>query len=295
MLNNRNKTINSSNKEILTYELWLEEWKKRYCGECLAGIPNPENCYLCWQERKIGFSCSCCSKFIYHSEGKICAGLYETGSCFCSKCQNLIQKWLGKKECACKYSLAGYSKGHSIHSYKITINGLVKPFFRGNRLWIKLVCRSCERLIQSFKLGCECYLKQREHEHKYSKQQCLNCASGGYVRPLLDWDLRQKYQTYVQNWKEKAEIKAQTALKGQYKYDGVRYWAECSFCAGEVKGRQKDKEPLSRNKVGFWTENLKDERVICRECLRKKKLVKELRIKGTRKQMLYNYRRRGLI
>jgi hypothetical protein len=29
------------------------------------------------------------------------------------------------------------------------------------------------------------------------------------------------------------------------------YFACCSFCKGEVVGKQKDKEVLARNKVGF--------------------------------------------
>lgn len=287
---------NSSDKQKLTYELWLKEWKKRYCKECLSGVPNPQSCYLCYQERKIGFNCAKCSHFIYYSEAQICTGLYETGTCFCTNCQKMIKKALESKNCDCEYSLTGYSTGHSIHSYSSAINGLVKSFFRGSKLWIKLVCRSCEKIIQTFKLGCDCYLKQKKHSHLYSGQRCLNCAIGGYIRPLSEWDLRKKYQEYCQLWQEKTEIQAQISIKKQYKYDGEGYWAECSFCGGEIKGKVKDKEPLSRNKVGFWTENLADERVVCNTCLRKKELVKLMgELSKIKKQMLYNYRGRGIV
>lgn len=294
---NSNNLINSTINKKLSYELWLEEYKKRYCRECLIGVPAPESCYVCHQKRKIGFNCARCSHFVYYSEtpSKTCTGLYETGSCFCSNCQELIRKWLKERKCACEFSLTGYSAGHSIHAYSSTINGLVKTFFKGSKLWVKLVCRSCEKVIQSFGLGCYCYLKQKEHSHLYSKQRCLNCVIGDYVRPLSEWDLKEKYQEYCQEWQVKEEIQAQISIKKQYKYDGVSYWAECSFCKGEIRGKVKDKGSLSRNKVSFWTGNEADRRVICNSCLRDKKVVKELVIKGVKRQILYNYRGRGII
>ena len=99
----------------------------------------PANCYLCYQEGKIGFRCSRCSHFIYYSEtqsvvggqSQICSSSYDTGSCFCADCQGLIKKHLKNRGCACEFSLAGYSAGHPIHNYRLTINGLVKPFFKG--------------------------------------------------------------------------------------------------------------------------------------------------------------------
>lgn len=269
----------------------------------MNGVPTPESCYLCYREIKIGFSCAKCSHFIYYSETRsvaggqrqICTGLYETGTCFCDTCQELIKKWLGSRKCVCEFSLAGYSTGHSIHNYRLTINGLVKPFFKGSKLWVKLVCRSCEKVIKSFGLGCDCYLKQKEHSHLYSRERCLSCRVGDYVRPLSEWDLKEKYQQYCQDWQLKAEIQAQISIKNQYKYDGVNYWAECSFCANEIRGKVKDKGGLSRNKASFWTENLSDKRIICNGCLRNKKVVKELGIKEVKRQMLYNYRGRGII
>lgn len=288
--------INPTKQEKLTYQLWLEDWKKRYCERCLNGVPKPDSCWICYQVGKTGFSCSHCSQFVYYVESRVCAGAYETGSCFCENCQGLIKKWLGKRNCVCEYSLAGYSAGHSIHNYRETINGLVKPFFKGSKLWGKLVCRSCSKIIKSFGLGCACYLEQKKHQHLFNKEKCLPCAVGEYVRPLSEWDLKRRYQQYCQHWQEKREIWAEIAVKKQYKYDGESYWAECSFCGGEIRGKVKDKEPLSRNKVGFWTENEVDERIICNGCLRDKKKVKEMgKLSEIKRQMLYNYRRRGLI
>ena len=109
-----------------------KEWKKRYCRECLRGVINPREFYLCWQERKIGFNCKGCLKFI---EEKACAGFYETGSCFCKVCQDLIRKWLERKEYACEYPLKGYSERHSIHGYREAINGLVEVFFLREGYW----------------------------------------------------------------------------------------------------------------------------------------------------------------
>jgi hypothetical protein len=43
---------------------------------------------------------------------------------------------------------------------------------------------------------------------------------------------------------------------------GLIIWAECSFCKGEIRGKVKDKEPLSRNKVSFWSRDEKDQRII---------------------------------
>lgn len=292
---NTNKQINTKIEQKLTYELWLKEYKNKRCRECLIGVPNPTACYICFQQNWTGFHCSRCSHFTYHYEGKVCGGSYDTGSCFCIKCQNLIKKALGEKKCVCEYSLIGFSSGHSIHNYHLTIKGLIKPFFKGSKLWIKLVCRSCEKLIQSFKLGCDCYLKQKEHSHLYNRESCLNCAIGNYVRPLSEWDLQRKYKDYCLNWQEKAEIHAEISIKKQYKYDGEGYWAKCSFCEGEIKGKQKDKEDLSRNKVSFWTSKDEDERVVCNWCLRSKKVLKRLEIKGIKRQMLYNYRARGII
>lgn len=225
MLNNSNNLINSTINKKLTYNLWLEEYKKRYCERCLNGVPTPRSCYVCYREIKIGFSCAKCSHFIYYSEtpSKVCTGLYETGTCFCAKCQGLIKKWLANKNCACEYSLVGYSIGHSIHNYRLTINGLVKPFFKGSKLWVKLVCRSCSKVIKSFGLNCSCYLKQKEHKHLYSKQRCLSCAVGDYVRPLSEGDLKEKYQQYCQNWQAREETQTQISIKRQYKYDGVSY------------------------------------------------------------------------
>jgi hypothetical protein len=215
---------------------------------------------------------------------------------FWANCQELVKKWLKKRNCSCQFSLAGYSDHHPIHNYRSTINGLVKPLFKGSKLWIKLVCRSCEKVIQTFKLGCACYLKQKEHQHKYSAEKCLSCVLGDYTRPLSEWDLKKKYREYCQNWQAWAEVQAQISLKKQYKYDGVNYWAECSFCQGWIKGQQKDKEPLSRNKVSFWTEKEIDERIICNSCLREnKKVIKTLNIQGVKRQMLYNYRLRRII
>jgi hypothetical protein len=295
MLNNKNNLINSTSKEKLTYELWLKEYRKKHCETCLIGVPNPHSCYVCYQERKAGFHCSHCSRFIYYSEGQVCEGLYNTGTCFCNKCQGLIKKWLGNKNCACEYSLAGYSAGHSIHNYRLTINGLVKPFFKGSKLWIKLVCRSCSKVIKSFGLNCSCYLKKKEHQHLYSKERCLNCAIGDYVRPLSKGDLRSKYKEYCQEWQEREEIWAQISIKRQYQYGGESYWAECSFCGGDIRGKVKDKGGLARNKVSFWTGEEVDGRVICGGCLRDKKVVKELGIKRVKRQMLYNYRGRRMV
>lgn len=247
----------------------MEEWKKRHCKECLSDVPTPESCYICHQERKSGFNCAKCLHFTYYSDNQICTGFYETGTCFCVKYQGMIKKALENKNCDCEFSLIGYSVGHSIHN-----NGLVKPFFRGSKLCIKLVCRSCEKIIQTFKLNCSCHLEQKKHQHLYSRERCLNCATGDYVRLLSKADLEQKYQTHCQNWQEKTEIQAQISIKKQYKYDGASYWAGCSFCEGEIRGKVKDKEPLSRNKVSFWTENESDRRIICNTCLRKKEVVK---------------------
>jgi hypothetical protein len=152
------------------------------------------------------------------------------------------------------------------------------------------------KLIQTFKLNCSCYLEQKEHQHSYSREKCLNCAVGYYVRPLSEADLRKKYKDYCQNWQAKAEIQAQISIKKQYKYDGESYWAECSFCSNEIRGKQKDKEPLSRNKVSFWSGNETDQRIICNSCLREKERIKLLGELGkTKRQMLYNYRTRGII
>jgi len=74
---------------------------------------------------------------------------------------------------------------------------------------------------------------------------------GDYIRPLSETDLQSKYKNYCQDWQEKKKIQAQISIKKQYKYDGDNFWAECSFCAGEIRGKQKDKEALSRNKVSF--------------------------------------------
>lgn len=162
-------------------------------------------------------------------------------------------------------------------------------------MWVKLVCRSGEKVIKSFKLGCDCYLEQKKHSCLYNKNKCLNCMIGGYVRPLSEVELEQKYWEYGQIWSERQEIKAQKTVKQQYKYDGVSYWAECSFCSNEIKGKQKHQGALSRNKVSFWTGDLTDDRVVCGDCLRSKTVIKELGIKGIRRQMLYNYRRRGIV
>jgi hypothetical protein len=296
MLVNRNNLINSTNKEKLTYELWLENYKKKHCQQCLIGIPNPTSCCVCYQQSKTGFCCSICSCSTYYSDTQICGGLYDTGSCFCANCQELIKKHLESRNCSCEFSLAGFSVGHSIHHYRLTINGLIKPFFKGSKLWIKLVCRSCEKLIKTFKLDCSCYLEQKKHSHWYNSQKCLNCVIGLYAQPLPEGDLKKKYKQYCQIWQEKAEIQAEVSIKRSYKYDGISYWAECSFCAGEIRGKQKDKEPLSRNKVSFWTGKEADERIICNACLREnKKVIKGLNIRGSKRQMLYNYRLRGII
>ena len=303
MLTNRNNLISSNNKEKLTYELWLKNWKERHCQQCLIGVLTPDSCYICYQQSKTGFCCGVCAKFIYYSEGKICGGLYDTGSCFCANCQGLIKKHLESKsntsqrrKCSCEFSLAGYSSGHSIHQYYSTINGLIKPFFKGSKLWIKLVCRSCEKVIQTFKLGCACHLEQKKHSHLFNSRECLNCVIGLYTRPLSEGDLKVKYKDYCQTWQIHAEIQAERTIKKSYKYDGMSYWAECSFCAGEIRGKQKDKEPLSRNRVSFWTGEEKDGRIICNACLRgNKKVVRGLNIRGTKRQMLYNYRLRGII
>jgi len=94
MLMNRNKLINSNDKQKLTYELWwLEEYKKEHCKECLIGVLSPNSCYVCYWEIKIGFSCALCSCFIYYSEGQICGDSYDTGSCFCANCQGLIKNF----------------------------------------------------------------------------------------------------------------------------------------------------------------------------------------------------------
>lgn len=207
----------------------------------MIGASNPQSCYPCYQKRKIGFNCVRCSRFIYYSEAQLCTGLYETGSCFCAKCQGLIKKALESKNCDCGFSLVGYSVGHSIHSYSSAINGPVKPFFRGSKLWIKLVCRSCEQVIETFKLNCLCYLEQKKHQHLYSRERCLNCATGDYVRPLSEADLKQKYQTYCQNWQEKTEIQAQISIKKQYKYDGVSYWQNVPFVKGKLEAKLKIK------------------------------------------------------
>lgn len=295
MITNRLNSINPKKEIKLTYELWLEDWKKRYCKECLISVPAPQNCYICFQERKIGFSCVRCSRFIYCSEAQICAGFYEVGSCFCERFQEVIKKHLGNKNCFCEFTLAGYSAGHPVHNYRLTINGIVKSFFKGSKLWVKLICRSCEKVIQSFKLGCDCHLEQKKHQHLYSKDRCLNCAINNCVRPLSEEDLQNKYQQYCQIWQEQEEIHARQLIKKQYKYDGMNYWAKCSFCKREIKGQKSHQEPLSRNKVSFWTGNEADERIICGRCLRDKKLVKELKIKGVKRQMLYNYRKKQLI
>lgn len=295
MLMNKYKLINSTYKEKLTYELWLEEYKNKHCERCLMSVPAPANCYICYQQSRTGFHCSHCSNFVYYVEGKVCGGSYDTGTCFCKKCQEAITKWLANKSCACEYSLAGYSAGHPIRDYHLTINGLAKPFFKGSKLWIKLVCRSCGKTIQTFKLNCSCYLEQKKHSHLYSKKRCLNCVAGTYIQPLSEWDLQDKYKEYCQIWQEREEIQAEISIKRQYRYDGVSYWAECSFCAGEIQGQRTHQEPLSRNKVSFWTENEADGRVICNGCLRKKEIAKELDIKGMKRQMLYNYRGRGIV
>ena len=173
---------------------------------------------------------------------------------------------------------------------------MIKPFFKGSKLWIKLVCRSCEKLIKTFKLNCSCYLEQKKHSHWYSSQKCLNCVIGLYARPLSEGDLKKQYKQYCQVWQERKEIEAGISIKRSYQYDGISYWAECSFCSNIIKGKQKDKEPLSRNKVSFWTEKESDGRIICNACLRgNKKVIKELNIKGTKRQMLYNYRLRNII
>ena len=223
MLVNRNNLINSNNKEKLTYELWLKNWKERHCQQCLIGVLTPDSCYLCYQQSKSGFRCGVCAKFIYYSEEKICGGLYDTGSCFCAGCQKLIKKHLGSRNCTCEFSLAGYSVGHSIHHYRLTIQGLVKPFFKGSKLWIKLVCRSCEKLIKTFKLNCSCYLEQKKHSHLFSSRECLNCAVGVYVRPLSEGDLKKQYKQYCQIWQERKEIEAVISIKRSYKYDGISY------------------------------------------------------------------------
>lgn len=293
---NRNKLINPKREEKLTFRLWLTNYKNTHCQQCLITFPTPTACYLCYQQSQVGFRCSHCSSFTYYSEGKVCGGLYDTGSCFCATCQSLIKKVLESRKCACEFSLAGYSPEHSIHNYRSTINGFIKPFFKGSKLWIKLVCRSCEKLIQIFKLNCSCHLEQKQHSHWYSSRECLNCLVGFYVRPLSMEDLKKKYQRYCQVWQEKAEIQAGISIKQAYQYDGETYWAECSFCEGEIRGKQKDKEPLSRNRVSFWTGEERDGRVICNRCLRgNKKVVKELNIRGVKRQILYNYRARGII
>ncbi len=207
MLINELTPINPKYNLKLTYELWLTDWKKKHCERCLISVPTPANCYLCYQERKIGFRCSRCSHFIYYSEtqnvaggqNQVCGGSYDTGACFCADCQGLIKKWLEERNCLCEFSLAGYSVGHSIHNYRSTIQGLVKPLFKGRKLWIKLFCRSCGKVIQSFKLNCSCYLQQKEHQHKYSAKRCLSCATGAYIQPLSIGDLQKKYQKYCQD------------------------------------------------------------------------------------------------
>ena len=104
MLTNRNNLINSNREEKLTYELWLLDWKERHCQQCLISIPAPTSCYVCYQQSQMGFCCSVCSCFTYYSEGKICGGLYDTGSCFCVGCQGLIKKHLGSRNCSCEFS-----------------------------------------------------------------------------------------------------------------------------------------------------------------------------------------------
>jgi len=293
---NRNNPINPTSKEKLTYELWLLDYKKNHCQQCLIGVPAPTACYLCYQQSRIGFHCSVCSFFIYYSEGKVCGGQYDTGTCFCATCQKLIKKHLERRNCSCEFSLLGYSAEHSIHNYCLNINGLIEPFFKRSKLWVKLVCRSCEKLIQTFKLACDCYLEQKKHSHLFSSQACLSCIVGFSTHPLSEGDLKKKYQEYCQIWQERKEIKAQISIKQLYQYDGVNYWAGCSFCSNIIRGKQKDKEPLSRNRVSFWTEKESDGRIICNGCLRgNKEVLKELKIKGVRRQMLYNYRARELI
>ena len=288
--------INNRRETKLTYKLWLKDWKKRHCERCLIRPLTPTSCYLCFQKRQIGFRCAFFPNFIYHSEVKVCSGLYDTGSCFCNNCQELIRKWLKERKCSCEFSLGGYSDNHSIHYYRSTINGLVKPLFKGSKLWINLACRSCEKTIQTFKLNCSCYLEQKKHQHLYSKKRCLNCVVGLFVRELSKKELRKKYKNYCQSWQERAEVEAEISIKKQYQYDGVNYWAECSFCEGEIRGKQKDKEPLSRNKVSFWTGKEIDGRIICNDCLRKKEQVKLLGgLSKIKKQMLYNYRLRGIV
>lgn len=118
------------------------------------------------------------------AEQEVCGGYYDTGGCLCAKCRAIIQ---AVKVCHA-YSRAGYSEGHIIHRYsEQEIAREVKLFFRGGNLWAKVFCRFCGKKVAVVKLGCVCYHEQRQHEHKYSSQKCLECwASYSQLTRQLD-------------------------------------------------------------------------------------------------------------
>jgi hypothetical protein len=143
-------------------------------------------------------------------------------------------------------------------------------------LWLCPGCRKC--LVYS--------LESRLETTMYN-QLPSNCSRCGWKKKHLT----KKQQQKITNQVIKSGLSYQKIKENSQK----NYFACCSFCKGEVVGKQKDKEVLARNKVGFWTEKESEERIICGGCLRDKQVVKELGIKGIKRQMLYNYRRRGLV
>jgi hypothetical protein len=140
-----------------------------------------------------------------------------------------------------------------------------------------------------------CWIKQPEHQHEYSSEKCLKCAIGLDSGSVDRNQLENEYWRYCESWRVYAEIENEKRIKSNYRKINDQYYAFCYFCQAIIKGRRKNKRPLHRNLVNFWTEDKLDDRLICSECLKKKKIIKELNITKRRKQLLYNYRNREII
>ncbi|CAG8597724.1 8136_t:CDS:2 [Diversispora eburnea] len=107
--------------------------------------------------------------------------------------------------------------------------------------------KELEEHVQALTLKDTAPQTSRIKQMIFGKEKQLN-QSKAVLNLTETQEYQEKYQQYCQNWQERTEIQAQISIRQQYKYDGESYWAKCSFCPNEIRGKKKDKEPLSRNK-----------------------------------------------